>query len=411
MKRKSKPINDDVLLLEEKSLHSGNTVKSVKILGIYSRNGRVYPLNVMRDALSKYEGVVVNLDHKPNEPRSVMDRFGKLENCRMGEDGIYGDLVYNPEHPYAKAFEYFVNNQPTAIGLSHAAIARTKMDRIGNETVEEITDLESVDLVAVPATNRNLFESYNLIMESMMSKDEKKVDKKEEAEVSLPLKRKYVPEEEKDDKKEEAMADKKNLPHVSEKSYKEAIEEMADKEYESYEAYCKDMKEAVNALLGSELSHDDKLENIMGLLAPKHEGEDADSDDKKEEGKAPMVFDEAKDCKCDDKVKAEESIRKSASLGHKLLLEELDAYRTRDKELQTVAKIRDFCAKSGLDEKLVTETFVETLKSVSESKWETLVSDRKNIASTSKLPISFAGEVAANQKPLTVDELVKKLRS
>jgi hypothetical protein len=402
MRVKNKKVSDANIIMEGSAFHKGNIVKDVKVLGIYSKNGRVYPLEVMQKALPKYEGIVVNLDHKPNDPRSVMDRFGQIENVYMGQDGIYGDLVYNPEHPYAKAFEYFVNNQPTALGLSHAAIARTKMDRGGNETVEDIVELESVDLVAVPATNKNLFESYTQIMESLMRKEKTEPSKVVEAELVMPGKKVYVPEE---DKMEETMQDG-NLPH---KSWGESVDKVKSGKYESYEDYCKDMKEAVNAIMGADLSHEDKLENIMGLMAPKEKHESKEDDDKKEESKAPMIFDESKDC--DDKVKAEESIRKSNVIGMKLLLEELDAFRIKEKHERNVAKVKEFCSNSGLNERLLTEAFIDVLVSVNESKWATLVNDRKSIAVNTKSPISFAGDVASGHKALTVDELVKKLRS
>ena len=382
MRKKNKTIIEDVQCLERSEAKS-NCVKNVKVLGIHSKNGRVYPLSVMRDALPKYENIVVNLDHKPNEPRSVMDRFGKISNVRLEQDGIYGDLEYNPAHPYAKAFEYFVANQPDAVGLSHAAIAKTRMDnKTGIETVENIAELESVDLVATAATNKSLFESYTKILESNMKKDSDDMDKKEEAVQVLPGKHVYIPEE------------------------------FMKKEFETYEAYCAGMREAIHGVMAAEMSHDDKCEALIGLMLPK------DLDMKEEAvDKAINVLDEAEDKDNDDmdaemkKMKAEEGLRKSGTFGHKLLIEELDRFRIHDKQVKMLDKVHSFCKDNGLDKKLVTETFIDILCNTNESKWKILVEDRKSLAVASKSPISVSADVATGVQDLTVDQLVKLLRS
>lgn len=415
MKKKIHPVVESVSCLES-SKADGNVIRNVKCLGIYSKNGRVYPLEVMRKALPKYEGVVVNLDHKPNEPRSVLERFGKIVNVRMGDDGIYGDLEYNPHHSYAKAFEYFAENQPDIIGLSHAAIAKTKLDhRSGVETVEDITELESVDLVANAATNKTLFESYTQILESMMKKPGKKKLDEQTAPAAEVHEAEVVQEEvvAEAEKVEEATL---VLPgkHVY------VPESMMDKEYESYESFCKEMKEAILGVMKSDLSEEEKADHCMALMAPKkkEEAEEKPAEQTEEAiQKDVLMLDseekhESDDADADDKVtkqKAEESIRKSDKLGFKLLLEELDAYRTRDAHERQVAKIMDFCKAAGLAEKLVTEAFIDVLAAVPEAKWKSLVEDRKNVSTNYKNPVSFSSD--AGRKELTVDELVKQLRS
>ena len=134
-------------------------VSGVKVLGIESKNGRKYPIEVMRKALKQYEGAIVNIDHPAgSEPRSYEDRFGRLTNARMEADGIYADLAYNPKHPLAEGFQWWVKNDPKAIGLSHNAQAKTKMNQEGVEEIEEIVKVDSVDLVAEPATTAGLME-------------------------------------------------------------------------------------------------------------------------------------------------------------------------------------------------------------------------------------------------------------
>jgi hypothetical protein len=135
-------------------------IPGVKVLGVESKNGRRYPLEVMEKSLQKYEGAIVNIDHPAgSEPRKYEDRFGRLTNCRLESDGIYADLSYNPKHPLAEGFEWWVKNDPKAIGLSHNAQAKTKMNEQDNiEEIEEIVQVDSVDLVAEPATTSGLME-------------------------------------------------------------------------------------------------------------------------------------------------------------------------------------------------------------------------------------------------------------
>jgi len=139
------------------------TVPGCKILGFKSRNNRTYTREALIKAAHKYEGVKVNLDHNTGtDPRKFSERFGRMVNVRMQGDGLYGDLQYNPAHPLAEAFRWWIKNDPTAIGLSHNATAEVQNTATGGELVTEIKDVDSVDLVADPATTQGLFESYKM---------------------------------------------------------------------------------------------------------------------------------------------------------------------------------------------------------------------------------------------------------
>jgi hypothetical protein len=134
-------------------------LQGVTVLGLSSRNRRRYTPEAAASALSLYEGALVNLDHpdRPDDPRSVRDRFGRLVNVRFEGGRIRADLRYNPEHPFAATLEWFAENDPSAIGLSHNAVGEGK-DEAGVFVVRKIVELRSVDLVAEPATTRGLFE-------------------------------------------------------------------------------------------------------------------------------------------------------------------------------------------------------------------------------------------------------------
>lgn len=161
-------LEDTYQPLAAKVSAAGPVIKGVKVLGMQSRNGREYPLPVMQKAKDLYEGVVVNIDHpKPQqEMRDFCERFGRIQNVRMGRDGLYADMVYNPAHPYAKAFDWWVKHDPQAVGLSHNATARIQRNREGKDEVTEILSVESVDLVADPATTKGLLESLKIIKEA-----------------------------------------------------------------------------------------------------------------------------------------------------------------------------------------------------------------------------------------------------
>lgn len=401
MRKKNKTISDTTMCLEAVEVKD-NLIKGVKVLGVKSKNGRTYPLDVMSKNIGKYEGAIVALDHaRHDKPRSVTEIFGRIRNPRMTETGIVGDLEYNNQHPYAKAFEYFVQNDPSAVGLSHEAVARTKMDyRTGEEIVEDIVEVEAVSLVANPATNpKGLFESYNKIMETVMKKKVDKVEEVKVAEATLvePGPRVHVPEE-------EMAAEGTNVFNFDKKHGigKDAKDD--EKEYETFEAYMADMKEAVKKCMSSDMDEEAKCEAIMSMFVPK----DLDVKAEAVSDKEIAVYDAKESVQ--SKEDAESFIRKSSNVAFKLLLEELDSYRLKDQQVRLQGKIVSYCKNAGLRDNLVTEAFIDVLASVPEDKWKKLVEDRKSIA-TAKAPMSLAAEQIGSQDKLTVDNLMKALRS
>jgi hypothetical protein len=135
-------------------------LRRVKILGYESVNRRRYTPQAVQQAVRLYEGVKVNIDHSsnPHASRAYRDRFGKLENITVNEQGMFGDLRFNPEHADAKSVRWFAENMPDALGLSHNATGQGH-DEAGIFVVEKIVAVRSVDLVADPATTRGLRES------------------------------------------------------------------------------------------------------------------------------------------------------------------------------------------------------------------------------------------------------------
>ncbi len=141
--------------------HTTSVLQGVKLLGLSSKNGRLYNESALRKAMHLYEGAKVNVNHPegdPRAPRDYRDRLGVIRQVRMvAGEGLYGSLQFNPKHPLAEQLAWDAENAPENVGLSHNVLARTRRD--GNAVVvESIDKVHSVDLVADPATTKGLFE-------------------------------------------------------------------------------------------------------------------------------------------------------------------------------------------------------------------------------------------------------------
>lgn len=137
-------------------------IYGVKVCGYQSINGRKYTPDCLEDACPLYEGAMVNIDHPktdPDETRSAYDRFGKLLGLYMEDDGPHANLHFLKTHPMAKRVCEDAERNLGVYGLSHNAKGKGQTDDNGVETVQEITRVRHVDLVADPATVTNLFES------------------------------------------------------------------------------------------------------------------------------------------------------------------------------------------------------------------------------------------------------------
>jgi len=141
-------------------------IYGVKVLGPRSRNGRVYEDAAIRKALPLYEGVTVNINHvRPDlktgahVERPMQDRWGVLRNVRYKEGSIYADLHYIKSHPMTQQLVEAAQRFPEIFGLSHDAGGDEQLID-GERRVVEMYEVKSVDVVADPATNEGLFESY-----------------------------------------------------------------------------------------------------------------------------------------------------------------------------------------------------------------------------------------------------------
>lgn len=136
-------------------------IHDVKILGLESRNRRLYPESTLAEAIPLYENAKVNINHPeshPAESRKYQDRFGLIKNVRLQRgEGLFGDFHFNPKHALAEQLLWDAENSPENVGFSHnvEAVVGTENGRV---VVEKIEAVRSVDLVADPATTVGLFE-------------------------------------------------------------------------------------------------------------------------------------------------------------------------------------------------------------------------------------------------------------
>ncbi|HNT35348.1 MAG TPA: hypothetical protein PKH07_10170 [bacterium] len=147
----------------ETSLDRQNLLlRNVCLLGPNSRNGRRYPDSVIQEALGFFDGCRAYLNHPTQGQsgqgvcRDVRDLVGRYESPRIEGGKLRADLRLLPQH--ADLVFSLAETMPESVGMSINARGRTCV-RDGEEIVQAITEIKSVDLVTDPAATRGLFES------------------------------------------------------------------------------------------------------------------------------------------------------------------------------------------------------------------------------------------------------------
>lgn len=133
-------------------------ISGVKLLGWESRNGATYDKVVFTRKASQYDGALSNINHGT---KTVEGRFGRVIGpIEAREDGLYGNIRYNPKLPLTESILWNIENDPGAIGMSHDAVVKMEMVN-GRKTYTDLVKVNSVDIVSDPATTRGVFESMN----------------------------------------------------------------------------------------------------------------------------------------------------------------------------------------------------------------------------------------------------------
>lgn len=138
-------------------------IRGLKICGLNSDNGRDYSPECLQDAKPLYEGKPCYTNHrKPGEQRDFADDIGVWYGVKFVEGkGLFADLHYDNESIAAKRLVNRAKRLPENIGFSHDADTDTQFvtkQANGRELITKITEVNSVDLVAKPATASSLTE-------------------------------------------------------------------------------------------------------------------------------------------------------------------------------------------------------------------------------------------------------------
>jgi hypothetical protein len=146
-------------------------IYGVKLGGRFSPNchkikgvteGTEYTPAAYKGALGLYENRKVYPEHAPPDKRGPFDYLGVIRNARYDDaaDCPRGDFHYRKSHPHAAQLVEDVERGMGGFGFSHHIPHGGYKGRVLGRrfVVESITDIKSVDLVADPATTRNLWE-------------------------------------------------------------------------------------------------------------------------------------------------------------------------------------------------------------------------------------------------------------
>lgn len=173
---------EDAFESVESDIEKG-VIRGVKLLGIRSKNRRNYDTpGVRKTGVSMLEGAQVYIDHPatPQTPRSYRDKIGVVENVkyRSGE-GHFGDIRFNPKHASADQFLWDVQNSPKSLGMSiNAKYKPGKINKDGDQVVESLEMVRSVDIVTKPATADGIFEHETPEEDDEMTLDVKTLKEK-----------------------------------------------------------------------------------------------------------------------------------------------------------------------------------------------------------------------------------------
>ena len=141
---------------------AAGVIRGVKILGLQSRNGRTY----LPEALAPGGAALRRRQGQRESSRTRRRGAARLpgphrrdpRRRRPRTTGCSPTSISIPSTRLAEQLLWDAEHAPENVGFSHNVEARTarRGDRL---VVEAITRVQSVDLVADPATTRGLFES------------------------------------------------------------------------------------------------------------------------------------------------------------------------------------------------------------------------------------------------------------
>ena len=135
------------------------TVYGVALLRRHSSNGRRYTDRALADLERLAEGrkSYVNHDIK-SDGRDIRDLVGYFSGVKSDGDLVTANLHYLPQ--WGDLLEAIVTDNPNLAGFSiHAYTSTFNKNGDGVQIVDDLSSLESVDLVTEPAATTGMFES------------------------------------------------------------------------------------------------------------------------------------------------------------------------------------------------------------------------------------------------------------
>lgn len=142
-------------------------IRGVKLLGVRSKNRRDYETPGVRESAKRLlSGASIYIDHPATAttPRSYRDKFGVVGSTieyKQGH-GHFGDIHFNPKNAVAEQFIWDVLNAPRSFGMSiNSAVKYAdngRRNKSGDQVVESIEMLRSLDVVTRPGTTDGIFE-------------------------------------------------------------------------------------------------------------------------------------------------------------------------------------------------------------------------------------------------------------
>lgn len=136
-------------------------LKNVVVLGPTSTNGRKYPVETQKSALSLFEGIRAYVNHpklnEMSEPRDMRDLIGEHKNLRMVGDKTVSDLYLIDNAVVRDVVLPLAESKPHLAGNSIVARGRMVKEKDGTHKVEQILAARSIDIVTEPATTNSLF--------------------------------------------------------------------------------------------------------------------------------------------------------------------------------------------------------------------------------------------------------------
>lgn len=161
-------------IAEDRIDREKGVIRGVKLLGVRSKNKRDYDTIGVRESGKKLlSGAAIYIDHPATAttPRSYRDKFGVVGPSieYVPGKGHFGDIHFNPKNQVAEQFIWDVLHAPKSFGMSINSAVKFadngRRNKAGDQTVESIEMLRSLDVVTRPGTTDGIFEHEEEIMD------------------------------------------------------------------------------------------------------------------------------------------------------------------------------------------------------------------------------------------------------